>query len=309
MTFNARVAHAAGLGIEAAVIGGFALAAALKGRHVTMLMLVVSPLVWRVLYAAALTALSRRLFHTPEATPVLSRPWLRLVLSGGVAIWRNQVDMAFPPRLPEMPTRGTAPIVALLPGYSCNAGCFGTLPQRLAGHGLECVAFEAGDPIGDLEANAAKAARWLNDVSRSAPDRPITVVGVSMGGIVARLATLHPDAPVIAHLVTISSPHHGTWMSRFGVGHAARQSSLDSAVLQTLRSQPHRCPATAIWTPDDAIIVPPESGKLAGANSIAVAGYSHLAIVEAPAVEAAIVEAVFHGTEISSGRYSKCMVS
>jgi hypothetical protein len=81
-------------------------------------------------------------------------------------------------------------------------------------------------------------------------------------------------------------------MARFGVGVIARQMAPDSRILKNLRSQPNASPTIAIWTPDNAIILPPESGKLIGTDLVAVPGYTHLAVVEAPTVELVILRAV-----------------
>ncbi len=229
------------------------------------------------------------MFPTPEATPLFSWPWLKLVLAGAVAIARNQIWTVFSRDLSTVPKVGASPVVALIPGYSDNGGCFLTLPQRLAAQGLECVLFDPVNPIGDLKTNAADAAAWLKAIARLAPERPIILVGISMGGIIARLATVQPDTPRITHLVTISSPHAGTWSAYLGIGTAAHQLRIGSVVLQGLASKPLNCPATAIWTPDDALLLPPTSGKLAEAETVAVSGYTHFAVVEAPAVEAAIL--------------------
>lgn len=287
--FNARVVHSALLLLEAAIVGGLALSEFLDGQYLDAAAVFLVPLEWRVAYVGISSIVSRLLFYTPEATPLFSWPWLKLVAAGGLAIARNQIGMALPPDVPAMPKGGASPVVALVPGYSCNAGCFQTLPQRLAAHGLECVVFDSGYPIGDLNQNAAAAANWLRAIARLAPERSIILVGISMGGIIARLATIHPAFINITHLVTISSPHAGTWSAYFGVGPAAHQLRIGSDVLRGLASQPFTCPVTAIWTPDDALILPPTSGKLPRAETIAVSGYTHLAVVQAPAVEAAIL--------------------
>jgi len=289
IAFNARIVHLATLFLEVVVIGGLAVPEFLDRHYLQVAFLLLIPLVWRMACVAVTSLVSRVLFATAEATPVLSWRWMKLVAAGSVAIARNQIEMAFARELSVMPKGGASPVVALIPGYSCNAGCFQTLPQRLAARGLVCVAFDGADPIGDLKANAADTASWLRAMARLAPDRPIILVGISMGGIIARLATLHPACPRIAHLVTISSPHAGTWSAYFGIGAAAYQLRIGSAVLRTLASQQLACPVTAIWTPDDSLILPPTSGRLSGAENIAVAGYTHLAVVEAPAVEGAIM--------------------
>lgn len=289
IAFNPRVVHSVLLLVEAAIIGGFAFSEFLDRQYPAVALLLAIPLLWRVAFIGISSIASRTMFPTPEATPLFSWPWLKLVVAGGVAILRNQIWIAFPPELSHAPKVGASPIVALIPGYSYNGGGFQTLPRRLAARGLECVVFDLADPIGDLEANAADVAAWLKAIARLAPQRSIVLVGLSMGGIIARRATAHPDTPRIAHLVTISSPHAGTWSAYFAIGAAAHQLRIGSAILSGLASQELACPATAIWTPDDALILPPVSGKLAGAEIVAVSGYTHFAVVEAPAVEAAIL--------------------
>jgi triacylglycerol esterase/lipase EstA (alpha/beta hydrolase family) len=291
LTFNPRFANRAALALEGLLIGGLMLLALHHDSSRLAVVALALPIVGRAAYAACLTLLARAISSTPEATPVLTSTWAGLVWRGGVAILRNQIGMAFPAQIPRTAAPTGATIVALVPGYGCNAGCFGRLPGQLRANGLTCVAFEPSNALGSLEASADEAALWLHEIARAAPGTPIVLVGISMGGLVARLATQRAAAPRIAHLVTISSPHHGTWMARFGVGAASRDMKIGSAVLEQMRAQPLACPTTAIWTPDDAIIVPPESAKIDGAEMVAVPFFTHLAIAEAPEVAAAIIRA------------------
>lgn len=120
--------------------------------------------------------------------------------------------------------------------------------------------FDTAKPIGDLKANAADAAVWLKKITCPAPELPIILVGISMGGIIARLAAVHPACPRPAHLVPISSPHSGTWSAYYGIGAAGRQLRVGSVVLRGLASEQLACPVTAIWTPGDS----PKCSKLAG---------------------------------------------
>jgi triacylglycerol esterase/lipase EstA (alpha/beta hydrolase family) len=288
---KARAMHAAALVAEAAVVCCLIAWLLATGHPLRAVAIAGLPLLIRAGYAAALTIVARILHPTPEATTPLTPAWLKLVARGAGAILRNQIGMAFPPDLPILPSgsSGQGPIIALVHGYSCNAGCFGSLPKRLSRRGIDCVVIELGDPTGDLDASAAEVAAWLADVRRRAPDRSIALTGISMGGLVARLALARDNAPKVDNLVTISSPHAGTWTAHFGFGEAARQMRPGSDVIRRLADLPPPCPATALWTPDDTIILPPTSGKLAGAKIVAIPGYTHLAVVEAPAVEEVIV--------------------
>jgi triacylglycerol lipase len=290
---KAQRIHTTALAAEALVIGGLVIWFFVAGKPLRAAMLACLPLAYRAAYAGALTIIARVLFRTPGATPLLSLAWFRLIARGAIAILRNQIAMAFPPRIPMFPAKSSAgtAIVALIHGYSCNAGCFGRLPKGLARCGVECVAIELTDPTGDLEVAATEATAWLVEVRRQSPSRPIVLVGISMGGLVARLALARVDAPRIDHLVTISSPHGGTWTAYLGLGAAARGMRPQSPMIQKLAAFRAPCEATALWTPDDTIILPPESGQLKDAAQIAVPGYTHLAVANAPEVTAAISRA------------------
>ncbi len=58
-------------------------------------------------------------------------------------------------------------------------------------------------------------ADWLNtfllDVHKRHPDEPITLVGHSAGGVVARMALVRHRPPGVVRLISIAAPHHGTW--------------------------------------------------------------------------------------------------
>jgi len=58
-------------------------------------------------------------------------------------------------------------------------------------------------------------ADWLNlflkDVRKRHPDEPITLVGHSAGGVVARMALVRHRPRGVTRLITIAAPHHGTW--------------------------------------------------------------------------------------------------
>ncbi|TVP89204.1 MAG: alpha/beta fold hydrolase [Thioalkalivibrio sp.] len=60
----------------------------------------------------------------------------------------------------------------------------------------------------------ALQADWLTAMRRAAeqrhPDEPITLVGHSAGGVVARLALVRGGQGAVEHLITIASPHLGT---------------------------------------------------------------------------------------------------
>ncbi|MGN7613492.1 esterase/lipase family protein [Magnetococcales bacterium HHB-1] len=60
----------------------------------------------------------------------------------------------------------------------------------------------------------------LTHLKKQHPNEKFTIVGHSVGGVVARLSLLHPQAPEIDTLITIASPHLGTPRAGQGLDYA-----------------------------------------------------------------------------------------
>lgn len=70
---------------------------------------------------------------------------------------------------------------------------------------------------GDIEAAARHARAVLDRLPASGPEREIDVIGISMGGLVARLLASQAggDGPVIRRVFTIATPHQGAVLARW----------------------------------------------------------------------------------------------
>src|SRR6185369_13560665 len=104
----------------------------------------------------------------------------------------------------------------------------------------------------------------------------VIVVCHSMGGLIARrYLQVHGEAR-IARLVTIASPHHGTVMSRLGIGQHARQMEQGSDFLTALAAaeaaSAPKLPATSIYTVHDNLVSPQDTSRLPWARNVALSG-------------------------------------
>lgn len=168
--------------------------------------------------------------------------------------------------------------VLLVPGYGGSTSALEQLAATLQQAGRTTTIVRApGDGTGDLRrhaevlADAASAA-----LGSGAPS--VDVVGYSAGGVVVRywVAELGGDGQA-RRVVSLAAPQHGSDLAALAgdLGSetcptACRQLAPDSDLLRALNAA-DETPAgprwVAIWTEDDATVVPPSSGALAGAQS------------------------------------------
>jgi triacylglycerol lipase len=99
-----------------------------------------------------------------------------------------------------------------------------------------------------------------------APGEKIDLVGFSMGGLVARYYLQRLGGlERVSRLVTISSPHRGTWTAFLLGNVGVRQMRPGSAFLTDLdkdRQVLKRIRFTTIWTPWDLMILPAASSVI-----------------------------------------------
>lgn len=121
-----------------------------------------------------------------------------------------------------------------------------------------------GTASGGLEPLATQLEAFID--KNCGPDQPVDLVGFSMGGIISRYYIQRlGGARRVRNFITISSPHHGTWMAYFAGGRGAREMRPNSAFLNDLNQNTdtlRQMRFTSIWTPLDLTIVPPVSSRM-----------------------------------------------
>lgn len=111
------------------------------------------------------------------------------------------------------------------------------------------------------------------------PEQPIDLVGFSMGGIVSRYYIQKLGGiNRVQRFITISSPHHGTWVAFCNQGVGCIQMRPDSAFLQDLNrdvAMLKQLDFTSIWTPYDLMIVPANSSQMPVGRNVIVPVLTH----------------------------------
>lgn len=153
--------------------------------------------------------------------------------------------------------------VVMVHGIFEDGTAFTSLKRRLEHHGIECFVPKlkpaSGTPGLDVLAQGLK-----EDIDKEFGEtEPFAIVAFSMGGLVSRYYLQNLDgAKRCETLITISSPHNGTFAAYTLPTPGARQMRPDSDFLKDLRKTEHtlgEIPIVSYRTPMDLVILPTTS--------------------------------------------------
>ena len=202
-------------------------------------------------------------------------------------------------RVPDVPGQPGRTGVLLLHGFVCNRGLWAPWLRTLSAAGVPCTALSLAPVFGRIDAWVPAIEAAVADLQRRT-GRPPLLVGHSMGGLAARAwLAAQPDAAVadsrVAGVVTVGTPHQGTWLARFGFAHNARQMRLASDWLQALdggEGPARRARFTCFYGHADNIVFPARTATLPGADNRHLPGVAHVQMVYAPEVLAEVLRRV-----------------
>lgn len=166
----------------------------------------------------------------------------------------------------------------LLHGIDDTSKLFDCLRPRLGVHAdVRCLDLQPNNGDAGLDELAVQVASYIN---AGFPEvEKLDIVGFSMGGLVARYYVQRLcGLSRVERLITISTPHHGTWMAYLRRNMGARQMRPGSNFLMDLNKDAgvlSQIQFTSIWTPLDLMIVPASSSVMKEARSISVRVFAH----------------------------------
>ena len=172
---------------------------------------------------------------------------------------------------------------------------------RLRGRERQYAFPLASGSIETMGKGLALRIREVLEINRLGSSAQVDLVAHSMGGIVSRLALLDPQvAASVRSLVTLGTPHGGTWIARYADTHITRALRPQSATLEALEAQlpwgslPGYPSLFAFWSRADILLIPHESARVEGAMNVEVARSSHFGYLLRPSVWEQIYE-LLHG--------------
>jgi triacylglycerol lipase len=169
--------------------------------------------------------------------------------------------------------------VLLVHGFVCNRGLWNPWLARLNKQGIPFSALSLEPPWASIDdyANTIDAAvRRLH----AATGQAVLLVAHSMGGLAIRAWLRQSGADdLVKHVITIGTPHHGTWLARFAVTTNGLQMQHESAWLTALAASEtdlRRSKFTCFYSHCDNVVFPASTASLAGANNIHLPGCPHV---------------------------------
>jgi triacylglycerol lipase len=218
----------------------------------------------------------------PPSPAQLLRAWCGEVISAPrVFCWRQPFrSNAEPDHLGDeaQGRRG----VLLVHGFVCNRAFWNPWMKRLRAAGVPFVAVNLEPVFGSIDdyvPTLAAAARRLHDATGLAP----LVVAHSMGGLAVRAWLRGAGDLSACHVITIGSPHRGTWLARFSLTANGHQMRTGNPWLGELREAATDSRFTCFYSHCDNIVFPPSTATLAGADNrhVPASAHVHLAFQDA----------------------------
>lgn len=156
--------------------------------------------------------------------------------------------------------------VLLIHGLNDTTVIFRSLSTHLRQLGRSVYSFDFIPNNGDapLEQLAEQVADHIGKTFSS--DEKLDLVGLSMGGLVSRYYVQRLGGMArVQRLVTLGTPHHGTWIAYLSNRRGCVQMRPQSDFLQRLNQDAamlDQLKFTSIWTPFDLMIVPATSSQM-----------------------------------------------
>ena len=214
------------------------------------------------------------------SVPVLLRAWLGEVLyAPRVFCWRQPFRANVEPD--HLPTGEPAQRVGIvfIHGFVCNRALWNPWLARLRAAGVPFVAVSLEPVFGSIDDYSAIIDEAVTRVRMATGYAPL-IVAHSMGGLAARVwLQVHGADERVQGVITIGTPHRGTWLARFAFSANGRQMRLGGSWIRALAQ---REPAaryqlfTCFYGHCDNIAFPPSTGTLPGADNRHVPGTAHV---------------------------------
>ena len=223
----------------------------------------------------------------PRSSFYAEGPRLAWALAELATKWRSLKDT--PP--------GDGRPLLLLPGLANGDASMGAMHRFLRGRGYRTWRWRLGINLGvrSVGGDVERLIARIEQVYAEAGEQPVTLIGVSLGGILARVAAQRRPE-LVREVVTISSPYAGpptatnVWR-HFEVLTGQKIDDPAASAMLAEAAAPLPMPATSIWSRSDGFVNGSicHEGDRDGARAIEVVS-NHIGVHFRPQVLRAVAE-------------------
>jgi hypothetical protein len=177
--------------------------------------------------------------------------------------------------------------VVFIHGFICNRGFWTPWLRQVRAKGHPFAAVNLEPMFGSIDDYVPIVEQAVAAVTQAAGLPPVLVCH-SMGGLAARAwLRAAANAGRVHHVVTIGTPHRGTWLGQWSRLPNGRQMALNSEWLQQLTTgcDAQAQPRYTCWYSNcDNVVFPSSTATLPGAENRLVAGAAHVELAFHPRV-------------------------
>lgn len=211
----------------------------------------------------------------PSVRELLRAWWAETWVALVVFFWRQPFRWRAQPDFLDVSTKGTRGVV-LVHGFVCNRGFWNPWMERLRAAGHPFIAVNLEPVFGSIDDYAAIVEDAVQRLAHATGERPV-VVAHSMGGVAVRAWLRAKSGAARVHrVITIGSPHRGTWLGRFSHTSNGRQMRLDGEWIRALSLETPAAIFTCWYSNCDNVVFPASVATLPGADNRFLPGIAHV---------------------------------
>jgi len=188
--------------------------------------------------------------------------------------------------------------VLLIHGFGHNHSGWWVLRRHLQAAGFGTVeTFDYSPVARDIPGTARRLADAVEGLRRRTGADKVHIVGHSLGGLLARWYVQELDgAASVDTVITLGTPHEGTWAAWAAPGRTAAELRPGSWVVERLNRNPRADGVrwVAFYSNVDYLVQPPRSAMIRqpGLNAVNILAkdHGHVSLILSPRVARAVVE-------------------
>ncbi len=214
------------------------------------------------------------------ASPVqlLKAWWGEVVSAPRVFCWRQPFRSNAEPDNLDV-SAGEYRGVLFVHGFVCNRGFWNPWMKRMRAQGVPFIAVNLEPLFDSISRYVDTIEAAIQRIERATGRRPV-IVAHSMGGLAVRAWLDKFGADERVHrVITVGTPHSGTWLARYGRTVNSREMSLKSPWLLGLTGQSsvrRHALFTCFYSNCDNIVFPASTATLVGADNHHVPATAHV---------------------------------